>query len=560
MNEARNPLSVTGKLPPWLLLVLPLAFLGLFFYTPLVMIFQRMLDVIVTDGLGGINASRTIWRAFRFTVWQAALSTALTLLLGLPAAYLFARFRFPGKRLFSVLFLLPFILPTVVVATAFTATLGTGGWVNQLLMSIFRLEQAPLNLLNSLWAILLVHVFYNVAIVIRVVGASWSQLDQSTTHAARVLGASPLRTFGEVTLPLLRPSILAAALLVFLFDFASFGVILMLGGPQFATLEVEIFIQAMNLLNLPLAAVLSAVQLVSTLVLMLLYQGLQRGEPVALLPRVNNEGTRKPRTVWQRLFVNAMLISLLVFLTVPLLTLVLRSVQYTPRGGEEAVWTFQFYQELFINRRGSFFYVPPIEAVKNSLIYALITMGFSLVLGFQIAYAFERHTAWSGWLETAVMLPLGSSPITLGLGYLLIFSRPPWSGLDFPILIPIAHTLVALPMVVRTLQPALRSIPRSLRDSAGVLGASPVQRWLHIDLPILSKAALTAGIFAFTVSLGEFGATSFLSRPENPTLPTAIFRFFAQPGSLNFGQAMAMSVILLAICGASIFAIELLEK
>ncbi|MEE4194093.1 MAG: iron ABC transporter permease [Anaerolineae bacterium] len=548
------------KLPRWLLLLIPLAFMGLFFYTPLVMIFERMLDVIATDGLGSGNASRTIWRAFRFTVWQASLSTLLTLLLGLPAAYLFARFRFPGKRLFSVLFILPFILPTVVVVTAFTATLGAGGWVNKALMAIFQLDKAPLNLLNSLWAILLVHVFYNVSIIIRVVGASWSQLDQRTMHAARVLGASPLRTFVEVTLPLLRPAILAATLLVFLFDFASFGVVLMLGGAGFATLEVEIYIQALHLLNLPLAAVLSAVQLVSTLVLMLLYQRLQSGESIPLLPRVNNENAQKPTTLVQKLFVSGLLLSLLIFLTLPLVTLVLRSVQYTARGDASTVWTLQFYQELFINRRGSLFYVPPIEAVKNSLIYAGITMGFSIFLGFQIAYAFEKNTSWSRWLETAVMLPLGSSPITLGLGYLLIFSRPPWTDIDFPILIPIAHTLVALPMVVRTLQPALRSIPRNLRDSAGVLGASPLQRWLQIDLPILSKAALTAGIFAFTVSLGEFGATSFLARPENPTMPTAIYRFFAQPGSMNFGQAMAMSVILLVICGGSIFVIELLEK
>ena len=519
-----------------------------------------MLIAIAADGLGSGNAGLTIFRAFRFTIWQAALSTGLTLIVGLPAAYLFARLKFPGKRIFSVLFTLPFILPTVVVVTAFTATLGTGGWVNQVLMRVFNLSSSPINLLNSLWAILLVHVFYNVSIVIRVVGASWSQMDLKTVHAARMLGASPFRAFREVTLPLLRPSILAAALLVFLFDFASFGVVLMLGGPQFATLEVEIYIQALHLLNLPLAAVLSAVQLASTLVLMVLYQQLQKGNSVSLLPRLNSEIARKPRTIVEHLFVIVMIGVLTIFLTVPLLTLLLRSVQYTPRGAENPVWTFQFYRELFINRRGSYFYVAPIDAVKNSLFYALITTGFSLFLGFQIAYAFKSNGKWMRWLETAVMLPLGSSPITLGLGYLLVFTRPPWDVSSFPLLIPIAHTLVALPMVVRTLQPALRAIPHNLRDSAGVLGASPLQRWLKIDLPILSKAALTAGIFAFTVSLGEFGATSFLSRPENPTMPTAIFRFFAQPGSLNFGQAMAMSVILLAICGTSIFIMELLEK
>ena len=126
----------------------------------------------------------------------------------------------------------------------------------------------------------------------------------------------------------------------------------------------------------------------------------------------------------------------------------------------------------------------------------------------------------------------------------------------FPLLVPIAHSLVALPMVVRAIQPALQSIPRSLHESAAVLGASPLRRWIEVDIPILTRAAVVAGVFSFTISLGEFGATTFLSRPEMPTIPTAIFRFLSQPGIMNYGQAMAMSVILLLICAVSIFLIQ----
>ncbi len=154
------------------------------------------------------------------------------------------------------------------------------------------------------------------------------------------------------------------------------------------------------------------------------------------------------------------------------------------------------------------------------------------------------------------MLPLGASAVTLGLGFIVTFNRPPLDVRSFPWLIPIAHSLVALPFVVRTLQPALSSIPVSLRQAASVLGASPFQVWREVDLPIVARAATVSAIFSFTISLGEFGATSFLARPEYPTLPVAIFRFLSQPGALNYGQALAMATLLMLLCALSIFLLE----
>jgi thiamine transport system permease protein len=145
------------------------------------------------------------------------------------------------------------------------------------------------------------------------------------------------------------------------------------------------------------------------------------------------------------------------------------------------------------------------------------------------------------------------------LGFIIVFNRPPFSNLSFPILLPIAHSLVALPFVVRTLSPALQSISYSLRNAARVLGASPWQVWREIDLPLLSPALIVSTIFALTISLGEFGASSFLSRPEYPTLPVAILRYISQPGALNYGQALAMSTILMLVCAGGIFVIERIQ-
>jgi thiamine transport system permease protein len=158
------------------------------------------------------------------------------------------------------------------------------------------------------------------------------------------------------------------------------------------------------------------------------------------------------------------------------------------------------------------------------------------------------------------MLPLGTSAVTLGLGYVVTFNQPPLDVRSFPLLIPIAHSLVALPFVVRTLQPAIAAIPASMRQAAQVLGASPLRAWLRVDLPILSRPVLIGSVFAFTISLGEFGATSLLARPEFPTLPVAIFRFISQPGALNYGQAMAMATLLMLVCALSILLIEKLAE
>ena len=549
-----------GSWSVWALWLLPLLFLALFFFAPLVSVFKLAAQAAAEAGPQAGLLER-VSRPLGFTFYQAALSTLFTLVFGLPAAYIFGRYTFPGKSLLRVLTTLPFILPTVVVAAAFNALIGPRGWVNLALMSLFDLSAPPLQMLNSLPAILVAHVFYNTTIVIRVVGSAWSQLDPRMEQASRVLGATPLRTLREVTLPLLRPAILAAGLLVFMFDFTSFGVILLLGGPQFATLEVEIFIQAMHMLNLPLAGLLSAVQLLCTLVLTVAYSRASLHLNVPLAPRLQGEGMRPLRGWRQKLLAGLTVTLLAALLILPLAALGARSVvrleaDRGDRGTVTTGLTLDYYRELFVNRRQSLFYVPPIEAARNSLAYAGTTVLFSLTLGFLASSALAKKASINAVLDPLLMLPLGTSAVTLGLGFIVVFNRPPFDPGSLPLLIPLAHSLVALPFVVRTLLPALRSIPVSLRQAAAVLGASPWRVWWEVDLPIIARAALVSGVFGFTISLGEFGATSFLARPEYPTLPVAIYRFIGQPGALNYGQALAMSTLLMLACGLGILLIE----
>lgn len=529
-------------------------FLAVFYFYPLLKIFDLSFfpeGTLALEKLKKLVTTSYYVRTLWFTFWQAAVSTLLTLILAFPGAYVFARFRFPGKQLLQAFTTIPFVLPTVVVAAAFHAFLGSNGIVNTLLMKGFNLVDAPVQLDYSIWFILLAHVFYNYTVIMRVVGGFWAGLQPSLIEAAKVLGASPKQVFFKVTLPLLKPAILTASLLVFIFCFSSFGVILILGGPRFATIEVEIFRQAVHIFNLPMAAALSLFQILFTFVLMLVYTSLQRKASVSLNPEAIAITQKNVESVKERIIVTVNTFFMVLLLGAPLFALVLRSFSST-QG-----FSLVYYKALFENQIRSVFYVPPIEAVGYSLGFAGLTLVLALVLGI-LASSFitGNKNRFSNLLDPIFMLPLSTSAVTLGFGFIIALDRPPLNLRSSILIVPLAHTLVAFPFVVRSLLPALRSIPESLRESAALLGASPLNIWKCVDLPIIGRAILVGAVFAFTVSLGEFGASVFVARPQTPTMPLAIYRFLSQPGDLNYGQAMAMSSILMMVTAIGFLSLE----
>lgn len=523
--------------------IIPLAFIAVFFIYPLTIIFARGLapaGVIDLSAFGTIISSpfylQTVW----FTFWQATVSMLLTILAALPAAYVFARYRFRGKAMIRALTTVPFVLPTVVVAAAFSALIGPRGWINEALKAILQVDYAPLDIQNTIWIILLAHIFYNFTIVLRIVGGFWANLDPQIESAARVLGANRWRTFREITLPALKPALLAAALLVFIFDFTSFGVVLILGGPQFNTIETAIYRNTQIILDLPLATALTIVQLICTFIFMSIYTRLQAkaSRPIDLRPQQFTQ--KHPSTRREKIFVTLTIGSMMVLLFTPLMALIAKAFV------NDSGFTFDNFINLATNPRGSVLFVPPLTALGNSLVFALATMLIALIVGLLAAYNRQKI------LESLWMLPLGASAVTLGFGFLIGLPslRSTW------LIIPLAHALVAFPFVVRAITPGLRSIRASLREAAAVMGASPGKVWREIDLPIIGRAVLVGGAFAFSVSIGEFGATAMISRSETPTLPYAIYRYLTLPGSLNYGQSLAMSTLLMIVVSIALVAIE----
>lgn len=523
---------------------IPLAFLAVFFAYPVTAIVLRGLRPGGAWDLGAFGEVLTdpsLRRVLWFTVWQAAASTVLTVVVGLPAAYCFARFDFAGKRLLWAALIVPFVLPTVVVGAAFLSLVGPRSPVG-------------VDLQGTVWAILLAHVFFNYAVVVRTVGGLWMHLDPHLEEAARVLGASRWQSFWRVTWPLLRPAMAASSSVVFLFSFTSFGVVLILGGARYRTVEVEIYTQTARLLNLDTAAVLALVQLVAVVVVLAAYARYQERRALSQQLRPAEETARRLSGWRDRLLLGANLGVIALLLAAPLAVLVGRSLS-TPAG-----WGFEAYRALGSSRRGSVLFVPPLEAVRNSVLFAgaatLIAVLVGTLASFAIADSGGREARHARWIDTALMIPLGTSAVTVGFGFLIALDEPPLDLRDSVLLIPIAHALVAVPFVIRLLVPALRSIDPELRDAAAVLGASPARVWREIDLPLVGRALLAGAGFAFAVSLGEFGATVFLARSEWPTLPLAIYRFLGQPGPLNFAQAAALSTILMGLTVAAMLLIE----
>jgi thiamine transport system permease protein len=527
--------AVTARTWRGLRIAIPLGFFAIFFAWPVWAILHRSwAPGAVRDVLADPALRHLIW----FTFWQAVVSTILTLAVGLPAALVVARYDFPGRRAFRAFVTVPFVLPTVVVATAFLTLLRPGG-----LLAFTGWQR-------GIGPLLVAHVFFNVAVVVRTVGGFWSNLDPRRVEAARMLGASRTQAFRRVTLPLLAPALIAASSIVFLFTFTSFGVALLLADPAHATIEVEIYRRAALLLDLPTAAGLALIQLVAVLAVALVMARAQERRAVAQRLVARADTARRPRG-GERVVVAVVIGATTLFLGVPLLVLALRSFHV---GG---TWTLDAYRALGSSASTSTLFVSPWTALRNSIAFAAVATVIALAIGGLASVVIaSRPGRATRSFDALLMVPLGTSAVTVGFGFLVAFDHPPFDFSTRWWLVPVAHAVVAIPFVIRAVVPAMRSIDPRLREAAAILGAPPRTVWREVDLPITARAFVVAAGFCAAVSLGEFGATLFLARPDTPTLPIAISRFLGRPGEINVAQALALSTILMALTALVVFGIE----
>ncbi len=534
--------------------VVPVLFLVLFFALPLLMVLFRLSTGGEPSDADRFRIDPYLIRITGFTLLQAALSTMFALVLGIPGAWILARYRFPGRRLLRSLTAIPFVLPPILLVLGFILFFGNQGHLNRMFMILFRLEEPPFRVLYSLRAIILAHGFYNFPIAVRVVGAVWQGVSRSRADAARSLGANGFQVFRTVTLPQILPGILSAALLIFLFCFMSFAIILVLGGgPAFTTLEVEVYRAARIDVDLPRAARLAIAESSVTLAILFLYVLVQRrtGSVATLSDRTGLPAPMKSRV--RSVLIAGYALLFLVVVLGPLIAMVANSFLRRSGWSGSLVPTITWYRELIVPGDDSRFASTAFRAAVTSFTVAAAAAVSAAFLGTLLARSIRRRGPGSAAAEGLAMLPMGVSQIVLGLGYLQTsrFLPFPFAGTWAAVIV--AHAVIAYPFVLRSVGAAYRQIPPEMLLAARSLGAGRGTLFRTIEFPLLRPAVAAGTVFAFAISLGEMSATIMLIPPGGVTMPLAIYRLI---GSYQYFAACALGTLLLLACSAAFFLID----
>ncbi|MFB6309938.1 MAG: ABC transporter permease [Salinirussus sp.] len=497
---------------------------------------------------------------FGFTAYQAALSVIASVVLGLPGAYILARYEFRGRRTLRSLTILPFVLPAIMVAVGFVAMFGRTGVLNDILRT-FGL--GPIEILFSLEAIVLAHAFYNAPLVVRMVTAAWESVDRRQVESARSMGASRMEAFRDVVLPRIKPALLSAALLTFIFTFMSFPIVLKLGGLQLATVEVWVFdrVQALDLQEAATLATLETVLSLGLTYVYLRYEARQRmgGRAARGLDRRSlTIGWATLRSPVRLAILAYGAVAAILFLG-PILSLVLESV-LTADGH----FTTAYYQFLLERQTAAAVgTTKPLPAIINSLVFGAGTLALAVPMGVVVAVVASRGGRGSRLAEAILSAPLAVSGIVVGLGLLqvAVFGTTVFGyrlTAAGPLAIVFAHAAAAYPFVTRNVTPALGGLDARFRETARSLGASRLRALLDVELPIIGAALLAGAAFAFAISIGEFDSTVLLAEGvDSYTMPVALERYIGNRSiGPSLGPATAMGTVLLAITAISFVAID----
>jgi thiamine transport system permease protein len=495
-----------------------LLFIGVLFYQP---IFRLLAQGVTTSSWHYLCSTQTL-AIFWFTIWQAAVSTFIALLLATPCAYALYRVKFAGSSMIAALITIPFVLPTIVVAIGIKALWNGSGVAT----------------------VIFANVFMNTGFAARAIGSAWMGLDRSIEEAAELDGAGKFATFTRVSIHALLHSYKNIGFLIFLYCSANFGLMLVIGGGRLKTLETTIYSSATQILNLPKAA--SFVLLQSALTVFALWVIRKHRYAPSSLTVIGEQSQAKKRD----LPIIALTLSIVVVLTLwPIIAIVHRSFQSASGIG------FANYTHLLSTGARNTLSITLGQATLNSLRNACISLVISLVIGLYLACAKPNQ-----FLLALYRLPVGISAVVLGLGYLIAFT----SGI-FPLrtswlVTPIAQALILIPLLIQIVQPAALALNQDFIELSRTDGLDAFEYWWFIQRPLLMQPILTAVGYLLIVSIGEFGAANFLSYGDQATLPTLLYQLISRPGVLNYGMAMAASALLIGFVAATTLAIDFYSR
>lgn len=526
------------------LILLPLILLIVLFYIPLINVVFRGFNLVF---LSEIINSFYYKKIISFTIYQAFISSILSVLIAIPGAYLVTRYNFRGKKLFLSLSSLPFILPSILTVLGFVLLFGNRGIINSFLMSVFHFEKTPIRILYSIKAVLLAHIFYNFPLAIRIISSKWKKIPYEISEASYSLGAGEIKTFLKIIIPYLSSAIITSFTLIFLYCFMSFGIILVLGGgPALSTIEVEVYRFARISLNIPKAATLSLIESVITVLILFLYLKSDKSE-------YNFPSGRylvKKLSIKATALFSIYLIPLSLMLIAPLLTIFFSSFLRKTGFTDGSRITLHWYRSIFGGLTNSF-NLTALNAIKNSILLGLSTMLLTVPLSLLVTFNINSKFRFRSIYTILFFLPMGISSIIIGLSFL---------NLNLPgsyYLIVLAHTFISLPIGIRSINNIYKTVDKSLVEASESLGANRLITFIKIELPLIKGGIITAAVFSFSLSIGEMNASIMLAPAGFVTIPLAIYQLI---GSYNFYGACALGSILLFVCLISFLLMDRMDN
>ena len=506
--------------------------------------------------------------ALRFTILESIFSVVLTLIIGLPLAWQLGRYEWKHISIIRSLLSIPFVMPAIVAAMGFLALIDQGGPLQKLGIDL-RSESGFIGDISSLTgfensghfiALIVAHAWFNISLIVRMVEPTLSTMDPRWEEQIRLLpaGSTRLGRVKNLWLPFIGPAIACASALCFVFSFTSFALVKWL-TPNNSTLEslmadsggtAGIYNYRVDTSEIVLAICL--VQLIILVTALGLTSRLQRKHSLrhSMVSESSARSTRgKPTLVGKMIILFGLIFTLLPLVLVTISSFIVRTIN---DGNISNKFTFDAWKAVFEGDNST---VGLQEALSNSLIYAVITLIFSITIGWVMASSINRleksgNNKLAKIVDFISLAPLAISAVMIGLGILLGILR--WSPSLFNwFLIPVLpHILLTTPFVVRIMLPAIRSLDDSFEEQAKMLGLSPFKIWLHSKLSFLLGPLAVAGSLTIAFSLGEFGATWILVRSGSwDTLSILVDQLMNQPkfNPLVYPMAMASATILMIL-------------
>ena len=479
------------------------------------------------------------------SVWISVASVLLSALIGVPLAFLFSRYAFPGRRVLAALVSLPVLLPPLVGVVAFLFLYGETGFLTRGVQLLLGLDEPPWRLAGA-GAVLLVHAYTMYVYFFAFTRAALARLDESHAEAAAALGAGRWRTLTRVTLPMLAPALGGAALLVFMTSIGSFSAPYVFGG-GFRVLTTQVFASKLNG-DLQMAAVETVALALASVLALALLQRFEAGRRYTGAGKGALGGARlrrlSPRT---RALLSAFAVALVGFLLLPHATVFL--VSLVPEGS----WTTQLLPPRYTlaNYASLFGDAQMLQPVVNSLRMASVATLANVVLAVAAAYVLARpgRLRGRGLLALLIALPWALPGTVLAIALATTFSvqqplagRFVWVGTF--VILPLAYFLRNIPLVTRAALTSFQQLDPALEEAAASLGASQARTLRRVVLPLVLPGLAAGAVLAFVTALGEFVASILLY--THRTRPISI-EILSQLRAFDFGLAAAYGVLLIAL-------------